>query len=162
MRQDIRQQKRSGSFTLIELLVVIAIIAILAAILLPSLAKAKDRSLQISCSGNLKQLVTGTLMYAGDYDQCIPYSWGRAGAEIYGAWSVPKISSTIPWNKWHDPTTTLLNDYFSGPVTNRKDTAHVVRCPANPNWVAIGGGFYDYQSSYFNIHSPASCRPGTN
>ena len=151
---DTTQKQNSLSartFTLIELLVVIAIIAILAAILLPALKKAKDRSLQISCAGNLKQLTTGTLMYAGDYDQCIPYAFGRGSAEIFGAWSIPKLSSTIPWNKYHDPTTTLLNDYFGGPVTKRTDTAHVVRCPANANWEAIGGGFYDYQSSYFNI-----------
>jgi prepilin-type N-terminal cleavage/methylation domain-containing protein/prepilin-type processing-associated H-X9-DG protein len=67
--------KRSG-FTLIELLVVIAIIAILAAILFPVFARAREKARQASCQSNLKQLITGTLMYAQDYDEQLP-CWER-------------------------------------------------------------------------------------
>src|SRR5579859_3742713 len=54
------------AFTLIELLIVIAIIAILAAILLPVLSQAQERSSRVACSNNLRQIVVGMIIYAGD------------------------------------------------------------------------------------------------
>ena len=59
------------AFTLIELLVVIAIIAILAAILFPVFARAREKARQTSCLNNVKQLVLAELMYASDYDEFV-------------------------------------------------------------------------------------------
>lgn len=64
--------KLKAAFTLIELLVVIAIIAILAAILFPVFSQARERARSVSCLSNLKQIGTGWLMYAQDYDERMP------------------------------------------------------------------------------------------
>jgi len=71
---------RRKGFTLIELLVVIAIIAILAAILFPVFARAREKARQTSCLSNLKQLGTAWKMYIQDYDSRIPdYYYGGSG-----------------------------------------------------------------------------------
>jgi prepilin-type N-terminal cleavage/methylation domain-containing protein len=71
-------KKRHSGFTLIELLVVIAIIAILAAILFPVFARAREKGRQTTCMSNLKQLGLALMQYAQDYDEHWPSSdwWG--------------------------------------------------------------------------------------
>ncbi|MGI5819994.1 MAG: DUF1559 domain-containing protein [Armatimonadota bacterium] len=68
---------RSRGFTLIELLVVIAIIAILAAILFPVFARAREKARQSTCLSNVKQISLGILMYAQDYDERLPALYFR-------------------------------------------------------------------------------------
>ncbi len=74
-----RPRNHRSAFTLIELLVVIAIIAILAAILFPVFAQARAGARQATCLNNMKQIGTGLMMYAQDYDETLP---GNSGAGV--------------------------------------------------------------------------------
>ncbi|MEN6643067.1 MAG: DUF1559 domain-containing protein [Armatimonadia bacterium] len=79
-------------FTLIELLVVIAIIAILAAILFPVFAKAREKARQASCLSNVKQLMVATLSYAQDYDETLPSQ--RYGVYYWFSFISPYVKNT--------------------------------------------------------------------
>ncbi len=81
--------RRASGFTLIELLVVIAIIAILAAILFPVFAKARDKARQSSCLSNMKQIGLAWSMYCGDWDEKTPDStaWGWDTAGLGRFWA---------------------------------------------------------------------------
>jgi len=78
--------KRQG-FTLIELLVVIAIIAILAAILFPVFAQAREKARQISCASNMRQIGLAILMYQVDADETFPIAWCPAGTDGGLTWT---------------------------------------------------------------------------
>jgi prepilin-type N-terminal cleavage/methylation domain-containing protein len=97
MKKLVKKTVRQTGFTLIELLVVIAIIAILAALLLPALARAKLKATQASCLSNQKQLGLAFTMYATDYNDYIVPSRGELGNPTYdcdGYWGPPNPAPT--------------------------------------------------------------------
>ena len=102
-------------FTLIELLVVIAIIAILAAILFPVFARAKEKARQTSCLNNIKQLGLATLQYVTDYDQHFPpaINYGSSGY-VHGDGTIGSIVF------WYD----LVYPYVKN--------VQIFRCPSSP------------------------------
>ena len=128
-------------FTLIELLVVIAIIAVLAALLLPALSRAKAKGQGIHCLNNLKQLQLGWLMYAGDNQEAIPGdNWQDEAAHVKNAgnwltgWMAPLDESATT-----DNTNTLfLLDVSYSQIGPYVKADGVYKCIADQSRARIG------------------------
>ena len=109
MKTQSGARRIGAGFTLIELLVVIAIIAILAAILFPVFASAREKARQTTCASNLKQMGLAFTQYAQDYDETLPVGQGaNAGSIRYAVgWAVqvyPYIKSIGTYSCPDDPT----------------------------------------------------------
>jgi len=142
----------AGAFTLIELLVVIAIIAILAALLLPALSRAKEEARQTQCRSNLKQLGLGVQMYLGEYADTYP------GCASRGDGFAPN-----DWIYWRSaPDTAVYNGVLEtvdkSPVVaylGTRTTTNLFRCPDDVNdrdrKAVVGDPIYWYSYSMLGL-----------
>ena len=144
IQPGVKPEKGQAAFTLIELLVVIAIIAILAALLLPALAKAKAQGRRIQCINNQRQLAVTWLLYVADNLDWVPAN-GRLD---------PPTTAQKFWvqGAFVNPEANINNQYILDPqyalFANYLKTIRVYVCPTDRAQVKISGQLYPKLRSY--------------
>jgi prepilin-type N-terminal cleavage/methylation domain-containing protein/prepilin-type processing-associated H-X9-DG protein len=139
--------RKHRGFTLIELLVVIAIIAILAAILFPVFAQARDRARAATCLSNLKQIGSAFIMYAQDYDETYPAAApGVSGTQGTCA----QLKDRSSWGGW---VGNLLYPYTKN--------GQIFTCPSNPKQSVVNNSGTDGTCAAGNDEALAKAKFGT-
>ncbi len=152
--------RRGNGFTLIELLVVIAIIAILAAILFPVFAQARERARAISCVSNLRQIGVASAMYTQDNDEAFPCGWGSSGVD----------ANKSMWRYSLQPYIQKYGSSTKGPYDSSGFTGQgVMVCPDQPGGsMDFGPTSYGYNAhsgmtkGWLNLGNGQGCFPGNN
>jgi prepilin-type N-terminal cleavage/methylation domain-containing protein/prepilin-type processing-associated H-X9-DG protein len=143
-----------AAFTLIELLVVIAIIAILAAMLLPVLAKAKEKGKSISCANNEKQIALGYIMYAGDFQNFLPVAGqARGGGTVWPAEWYAEISAYFGKGTTNITTLSSQGTLQACPSFDTNKLAHI-GLTTDPNFLSYGG--YGHNYNYLGYYDGAT------
>ncbi len=140
------KKRVNRGFTLIELLVVIAIIAILAAILFPVFAQAREKARQASCLSNMKQITLGTMQYTQDYDEKYPPMWADGQGQLWNSGNNYTYSANpgVGDQGWSQ----LIQPYVKN--------LQVLQCPSGilQANLTTGAGFTDY--TYNSLLTTAS------
>lgn len=144
-------QIRRRAFTLVELLVVISIIALLLAILMPSLQKAREQAKRIQCMSNLRQIALGFYFYAADNDNRLPSRTPIHTSMYYVAWTEQMISPYY-WRYYFEKRANPQYDYFKK-YWNAKyiGNFNVMRCPSDKGDVSNLTGSFGGDSIFRNL-----------